>query len=1045
MKKKLFTLLTIVASLGLLLGACDKGNESSSTTSDTSSTEPTPPEPSTHPDPEDDIGQVKNQDGFLLKLINNDYHVLSYDGKSSAPVIPDTVDGHKVTTIMPYAFSHNDWMNSITIGSNIKAIYDYAFYDCTVLTAITFKGNSLSAIGMGAFSKASFLSSILLPTSVNYIGVGAFSYCYSLKKITIPNAVTEIAPYLFYDCRYLEEVTTGDNVTSYGEYAFYNNYALEEFTFSSKTIDVGDSCFANCRSLSKLVFPSQMKYFGTNVLSGCSNLEELTVPFIGPDPENNQRFPLGYLFGSTSYTDSYKATQQYIAKYIIDAQNNVINEMKEQDYYLPTKLNVVTMNNNNPTLSAFMNCVHLYEINLYASATIIEDYAFQGCDGLIRLFVPNTVVRIEGSPFEGVDPELFVFCYGSRTSFHDHKWEEPLTNIVFDYTGNPITYVFKDGDEVVNSITSTVDIIMPLYEKEGYDFKGWVGQNLEEYSELDRYYHTLFVVFEAKLEAKEYNIVLTEPGGDYHAVFFYENELADEGDYISYQMVSPTTPLEYPEELPTRNDALFLGWYEKGAVSPYNFTQEISDPVVELYARWFTLTDSSITPISFDTTLVTLPDAQESSYEYIDYYFAVAPLKDLTTTLEVVADDNTIAPQFGITTTAADIGSIQVMSEALNIYFHQGLVYYIKVTVHRSATTLGFVYGYNTFPLDGGLGEAGTGLKSITVSYDSNYHIDMPAENGYNFLYWYEFGNESNILTNASGNSLKKYTYTHDIFATVKYELINYKISYHLDGIGEYTVVGNMPMTYTVVTPTFDLPHIKVAGKAFKGWYDNELFTGDPIQSINVGTYHDFDLYPKLVDGITITYNINGKLIFQDYAYGETASQLDTPIVAGRTFLGWYDDAEYTTAHDFTQDVDHDITIYGRTSSLMSVTDFYHASDYQYGSTYYRLITAGDSACFVMDVQQSGTIRLYYRCYYSYSSSFRVSKFNIIDESQHELVENVYNYSSTSYTYMTLNVKPGDVIKLTLVTTYVSGMYFAFSNAPGGFGYSTFNIVAPAP
>ena len=39
----------------------------------------------------------------------------------------------------------------------------------------------------------------------------------------------------------------------------------------------------------------------------------------------------------------------------------------------------------------------------------------------------------------------------------------------------------------------------------------------------------------------------------------------------------------------------------------------------------------------------------------------------------------------------------------------------------------------------------------------------------------------------------------------------------------------------------------------------------------------------------------------------------------------------------------------------------------------------------------------------------------------------------------------GDVIKLTLVTTYVSGMYFAFSNAPGGFGYSTFNIVAPAP
>jgi hypothetical protein len=66
--------------------------------------------------------------------------------------------------------------------------------------------NSVTKIGLGAFSTCSSLTSIVIPNSVTEIEIGAFTDCSSLTSIVIPNSVTEIGASAFFGCNNLVEL-----------------------------------------------------------------------------------------------------------------------------------------------------------------------------------------------------------------------------------------------------------------------------------------------------------------------------------------------------------------------------------------------------------------------------------------------------------------------------------------------------------------------------------------------------------------------------------------------------------------------------------------------------------------------------------------------------------------------------------------------------------------------------------------------------------------------------------------------------------------------
>ena len=105
--------------------------------------------------------------------------------------IPDTVtcEGvvYKVTSVDANAFKGNNYINTVTLGSNIAVIGNNAFYGCPYLTKVS-GGAKLKTIGSNAFARCPKLLTFVITSKVLYkIGTYAFNKDSKLKTIYIKN------------------------------------------------------------------------------------------------------------------------------------------------------------------------------------------------------------------------------------------------------------------------------------------------------------------------------------------------------------------------------------------------------------------------------------------------------------------------------------------------------------------------------------------------------------------------------------------------------------------------------------------------------------------------------------------------------------------------------------------------------------------------------------------------------------------------------------------------------------------------------------------
>lgn len=122
-------------------------------------------------------------------------------------VIPNTV-----TTIEEGAFDRCYGLNSITIPNSVKSIGVGTFAGCNSLTSIIVEsGNTVydsrdncnAIIHTASHELIAGCKNTVIPNSVTSIGVGAFSDCRDLTSITIPNSVTSIGLGAFAGCNSL--------------------------------------------------------------------------------------------------------------------------------------------------------------------------------------------------------------------------------------------------------------------------------------------------------------------------------------------------------------------------------------------------------------------------------------------------------------------------------------------------------------------------------------------------------------------------------------------------------------------------------------------------------------------------------------------------------------------------------------------------------------------------------------------------------------------------------------------------------------------------
>ena len=142
-------------------------------------------------------------------------------GVIATSTVPVTI--HNVYADSNYQYTIGSSTLSYTITDNDEIeIISYDGTDATLVIPDEIDGKKVTAIGYEAFKGCSGLTSITIPASVTSIGYYAFGYCSGLTSITIPDSVTTIEGYVFYGCRGLTSITIPDSVTSIGYSAFYD-------------------------------------------------------------------------------------------------------------------------------------------------------------------------------------------------------------------------------------------------------------------------------------------------------------------------------------------------------------------------------------------------------------------------------------------------------------------------------------------------------------------------------------------------------------------------------------------------------------------------------------------------------------------------------------------------------------------------------------------------------------------------------------------------------------------------------------------------------
>ena len=190
-------------------------------------------------------------------------------GKTGTFTIPDSV-----TSIGVCAFSGCTGLTSVTIPDSVTSIGDCVFYNCTSLTDIIIP-DSVTSIGNYVFEYCTDLASITIPDGITRIGWYSFIGCTSLTNIIIPDSVTSIGFNAFYNCTSLTTITIPDSVTSIGSSAFYNCTGLTSVIIPDSVTSIEGCAFESCTSLTDVTIPDSVTSIGYSAFSDCDNLTDI--------------------------------------------------------------------------------------------------------------------------------------------------------------------------------------------------------------------------------------------------------------------------------------------------------------------------------------------------------------------------------------------------------------------------------------------------------------------------------------------------------------------------------------------------------------------------------------------------------------------------------------------------------------------------------------------------------------------------------------------------------------------------------------------------
>ena len=163
------------------------------------------------------------------------------------------------------------------------------------------------AFASGKFIFYPSLQSVTIPDSVTSIGVSAFSRCSSLQSVTIPESVTIIKGNPFSDCPV--RVFNHSNHFTIFEGNLYTSDRRKLISYLSKgeyfiipdsVTSIGFGAFYDCSSLQSVTIPDSVTSNGNGAFEGCGSLQSI---FISHKTYDRLKFNLQWYSSVIKFTD----------------------------------------------------------------------------------------------------------------------------------------------------------------------------------------------------------------------------------------------------------------------------------------------------------------------------------------------------------------------------------------------------------------------------------------------------------------------------------------------------------------------------------------------------------------------------------------------------------------------------------------------------------------------------------------------------------------------------------------------------------------------
>ncbi len=376
-----------------------------------------------------------------------------YAGNSATYVIPDEIDGKKITKI---GFE--------------------AFYDCTELTSITIP-DGVTSIGNRAFFDCTLLKSVTIPASVTSIDNEAFGYYYDIDSSEIKKVDGFKINYVrntyghyyaakngFTDEAYLATNELDDGTLEINKYAGNNAiFAIPDEINGKKITQIYSDAFKDHTELTSITIPSSIKLINSAAFINCTSLKEVTIPAsaeIG-----------SYAFGYY-YTDSWeiKKVDDFKINYVKNTWGHlyaVRNGFTDESCLITTKINdelsITGYGGNDKTYAipteiegqkvteisscVFSNCSELTSVTIPDSVTGIGWRAFYNCTSLKSITIPASVNIITAEAFgyyEDTDTceikkvdRYKIYCY-SGTAGEKYAKDNGFDYVLLDHTTHTV-------------------------------------------------------------------------------------------------------------------------------------------------------------------------------------------------------------------------------------------------------------------------------------------------------------------------------------------------------------------------------------------------------------------------------------------------------------------------------------------------------------------------------------------------------------------------------------------------------------------------------